>query len=299
MENNFNILCIDDDPNILDILTEQLSSYDLFMTTDPYEGLEILLQNSIDLILLDISMPKLNGFSVCKMIKNEKELEDIPIIFITASTDDKDIQEAFSSGGVDYIKKPINIMELKVRVKNHLNLRNYQLQLQQDVQKEIEKNTKTEQILLHRSEILHAVKLYLSKQADKPLAKNDFQRVIQDSMELLKSEQSKAVIELDENYKWHSSDSTLYCNESIVKLKASEANLLELFILKKNQKISIEQIHFYLWGDSSLTFNATSVRNLITGLRKKLPKKFITTVYGGEYVFHFTFNDSCFESSIS
>lgn len=285
LKNNFNILCVDDDPNILDILTHHLSNYNLFITLDPYDGLDILLQNNIDLILLDISMPKLNGFNVCKMIKNEEKLVNIPIIFITASNDDKDIEEAFSIGGVDYIKKPINSMELKARVKNHLNLRRYQLQLQENIQNEIEKNIETNQILVHRSEILHGVKLYLSKQADKPLLKSDFQRVIQDSIELLKLEQKKPIIHLDKNYKWDSYNSTLYYQDSIVDLKSSETNLLELFILKKNQKIDIEEIHLYLWGDSSFTFNATSVRNLISSLRKKLPKEFISTVYGGKYIF--------------
>jgi DNA-binding response OmpR family regulator len=285
MENNFSILCIDDDPTILDILTQNLSHYNLFATTLPFEGLEILTKNYIDLILLDINMPELNGFNVCQMIKNENNFKDIPIIFITSSISDEDIHQAFSSGGVDYIKKPINMMELKQRVKNHLNLRHYSLQLQKEVQNEYEKNMKTEQILLHKSELLNAVKLYLSKQASKPLVKSDFQRVIQDSIKLLKVEQNEPIIDLVENYRWDKNSSILYHNDMVVKLKTSESNLLELFILKKNQKISLMQIHIYLWGDSSATFNATSVRNIVTSLRKKLPQNLITTVYGGDYIF--------------
>lgn len=285
MTNNFNILCIDDDPTLLDIVTFNLKEYNLFVTTNAYEGIEILLKNNIDLILLDINMPELNGFDFCKIAKNEQELKDIPIIFITASSSDEDIHEAFSLGGVDYIRKPINIMELKQRVKNHLQLRLYHLELQENVKEVVEKNIKVEQVLFHRSELLNAVKLYLLKQADKPLVKNDFQRIIQDSIELLKFEQTEPIINLGENFEWHKKESILYQNNIIVKLNKSETNLLELFILRKNQKISLEQIHIYLWGDSSITFNATSVRNVITNLRKKIPKNLISSVYGGDYIF--------------
>ena len=287
MENNFNILCIDDDPTILDILTQNLSMYNLFATTLPFEGLEILTKNQIDLILLDISMPELGGFSVCEMIKNENNFKDIPIIFITSSVSDQDISQAFSLGGVDYIKKPFNVMELKVRVKNHLGLRQYNLKLQKEVQDEYEKNLKTEEILLHKSELLNAVKLYLLKQSDKPLLKSDFRRILEESIELLKIEQNEPIIELSNGYKWDKNSSMLYCDDKVIKLKSSETNLLELFILKKNQKISLEQIHLYLWGDSSLTLNATSVRNVVTSLRKKLPQNLINSVYGGDYIFQF------------
>ena len=115
--------------------------------------------------------------------------------------------------------------------------------------------------------------------------KSDFQRVIQDSIKLLKVEQNEPIIDLVENYRWDKNSSILYHNDMVVKLKTSESNLLELFILKKNQKISLMQIHIYLWGDSSATFNATSVRNIVTSLRKKLPQNLITTVYGGDYIF--------------
>jgi DNA-binding response OmpR family regulator len=284
MKNNYNILCVDDDPSLLDIVTFNLKEYNLYVTTNAYEGIEILLKNIIDLILLDINMPELNGFAFCKIIKNEDILKDIPIIFITASTSDKDIDESFSLGGVDYIRKPINVIELKQRVKNHLKLRNYNLQLQENIQDAIDKNMKTEQVLLHRSELLNAVKLYLSKQVNKSLVKNDFQRIISESIELLKFEQNEPIINLGNNFEWHKKESILYQNDILINLNKSETNLLELFILKKNQKISLEQIHMYLWGDSSLTFNSTSVRNVVTKLRKKLPKNLITTVYGGDYI---------------
>lgn len=285
MENNFTILCIDDDPTILDILTHNLAIYNLFATTLPFEGLEILTKNQIDLILLDISMPELGGFSICEMIKNENNFKDIPIIFITSSTSDEDISQAFSLGGVDYIKKPINVMELKVRVKNHLGLSQYNLQLQKEVQNEYKKNLKTKEILLHKSELLNAVKLYLLKQTDKPILKSDFKRILKESIEFLKIEHSESMIELHDGYKWDKNNSILYRDDKIIKLKSSEANLLELFIIKKNQKISLEQIHLYLWGESSLTLNPTSVRNVVTSLRKKLPQNLIMSVYGGDYIF--------------
>jgi len=80
-------------------------------------------ENPPDLVLLDIMMPEMDGIAVCKYIKKNPLLADIPIIFLTAKTDQESLVEAFESGGVDYINKPVIASELKVRIKNHLQLK--------------------------------------------------------------------------------------------------------------------------------------------------------------------------------
>ena len=75
-----------------------------------------------DLILLDVMMPEMDGFEVCKIIKENEKTKDIPVIFLTAKTDIKDIIKGFEYGAVDYITKPFHPTEVKVRVKKHLNL---------------------------------------------------------------------------------------------------------------------------------------------------------------------------------
>ena len=84
-----------------------------------------------DLILLDINMPGMNGYEVCRRLKADEETSDIPIIFISALDDTTDKVKAFMMGGVDYITKPFKIEEVIARVETHLTLRNLQKQLEQ------------------------------------------------------------------------------------------------------------------------------------------------------------------------
>ena len=77
-----------------------------------------------DLILLDVSMPEMDGFEVCRVLKNMPELSNIPVLFITARTDTEDVVRGFNVGGVDYITKPFNSTELLARVHTHLELKN-------------------------------------------------------------------------------------------------------------------------------------------------------------------------------
>jgi two-component system cell cycle response regulator len=80
-------------------------------------------QNEVpDLILLDVMMPDINGFEVCKTLVSDSRTSDIPIIFVTAKTDPEDIKEGLDAGAYDYIKKPINKIELLARVKSELKL---------------------------------------------------------------------------------------------------------------------------------------------------------------------------------
>ena len=80
-------------------------------------------QRDFDLILLDIMMPQMDGFEVCKILKNDKKTRGIPVIFLTAKTDTESIVRAFSTGGVDYITKPFNKEELLARVYTQIKIR--------------------------------------------------------------------------------------------------------------------------------------------------------------------------------
>ena len=86
--------------------------------------------SSPDLILLDIRMPGMDGYEVCKQLKSEEKTRGIPIIFISALNELEDKVKAFSLGGVDYITKPFQVEEVLARVKTHLTLRNLQKSLE-------------------------------------------------------------------------------------------------------------------------------------------------------------------------
>ncbi|MFP4460250.1 MAG: sensor histidine kinase [Candidatus Zixiibacteriota bacterium] len=117
------ILIIDDDDVSRMILRELLANhYAISEASNGSTGIEIAKENDIDLILLDINMPDINGFEVCTLLKNSDETENIPIIFLTAKSGTVDKTKAFMLGATDYITKPFESEEMLARIETHLKL---------------------------------------------------------------------------------------------------------------------------------------------------------------------------------
>lgn len=117
------ILLVDDTESNIDILVETLGEeYDLLVALDGESALEMAREEEIDLILLDIMMPQMDGFEVCEALKQSPKTKEIPIIFITAKTDAESIDKVYDIGGADYVTKPFREKELKKRVKTQLEL---------------------------------------------------------------------------------------------------------------------------------------------------------------------------------
>jgi CheY-like chemotaxis protein len=130
IRNKSTILIVDDTSSNIEILLDLLEDYDLVVATNGKEALDILsTDNSIDLILLDIMMPDIDGLEVCRLIKNDLKYPSIPVIFLTAKTDDETIVKAFELDGSDYVTKPFRPVELLTRIKTHLKLYQQQKQL--------------------------------------------------------------------------------------------------------------------------------------------------------------------------
>ncbi|MEA3554719.1 MAG: diguanylate cyclase [Campylobacterota bacterium] len=123
------ILIVDDTITNLDILVELLDMYNIMDVTNGMDALDILNKEKIDLILLDIVMPEMDGFEVCRRIKSNPLTKDIPIIFITSKTDESSIEEAYDIGGIDYVTKPFKPKELLARVKTQLKMQELQEEL--------------------------------------------------------------------------------------------------------------------------------------------------------------------------
>ena len=125
--NHFHILIVDDEKFNIELAAVYLKEeeYKLSFALNAKGAFEQVMKNDISLILLDINMPKTDGFELCKMLKEDSKTKDIPIIFLTAQTDIKYISRAFEVGGVDYISKPFNGVELKARVHTHLQNLSY------------------------------------------------------------------------------------------------------------------------------------------------------------------------------
>ena len=118
------ILIVDDVPVNLKVLkTILIESYDIFVTTDGAKALQLAHDNPPDLILLDIMMPNMDGFEVCKQLKEQPNTLDIPVIFITAMSEVGDEVQGFAAGAVDYITKPFNAAVVLARVITHLKMR--------------------------------------------------------------------------------------------------------------------------------------------------------------------------------
>ncbi len=122
MENKPTILIVDDTKENINILLSLLDDYDLLVALNGKKALKLVDKNKIDLILLDIMMPGMDGYEVCKILKSNSDTKDIPILFITAKTDEDSIEKAYDVGGVDYVTKPFKPKELTSRIKTHLNL---------------------------------------------------------------------------------------------------------------------------------------------------------------------------------
>ncbi len=122
------ILIVDDYPINLNMLFKLLSqmNYSVRVATNGPRALELAKKETPDLILLDIMMPEMDGFEVCRQLKQDKNCQDIPIIFLTALNENESILKGFEVGGVDYIIKPFRHEEALARINTHVTLRRQQ-----------------------------------------------------------------------------------------------------------------------------------------------------------------------------
>ncbi|MEZ0210459.1 MAG: two-component system response regulator, partial [Methylophilus sp.] len=117
------ILIVDDEPLNLKVLKQVLQDdYRLSFAKNGMDALELVKKEKPRLILLDVMMPGMTGFEVCKQLKDDPDTQTIPVIFVTALADEADESQGFKAGGVDYINKPISPSLVRARVKAHLSL---------------------------------------------------------------------------------------------------------------------------------------------------------------------------------
>jgi two-component system, sensor histidine kinase and response regulator len=141
-----NILLVDNIPSNLNFLSDILSQegFGIILATHGKEAVTTARREMPDLILLDVAMPDMDGYSVCQELKSDPSSRDIPIMFLTARNEREDIIRGFEVGAVDYIMKPFSYTELVARVKTQLELRNKTQQLQSV-------NTRLEELVRQRT----------------------------------------------------------------------------------------------------------------------------------------------------
>lgn len=139
------VLIIDDTPEYITMLTALLPEHEVFAAIDGKKGLQLAESVVPDIILLDINMPLMTGYEVCRRLKLMKKIREIPVIFLTAN-DGSDFEEiGFKMGAVDYIAKPFNATILKARVKTHVDL----YQLRSNLERQVESATEEIRKLNH------------------------------------------------------------------------------------------------------------------------------------------------------
>lgn len=141
------ILVVDDNAQNLELIQAYLEDIecDLVPACDGIEALDLVAKVKPDLILLDVMMPKMSGFEVCRRLKNDPDTTDIPVIMVTALNEFRDIERGIDSGTDDFVSKPVNRLELLTRVKTMLKLKHLSDTLQRTVAylTEVEKHAQT------------------------------------------------------------------------------------------------------------------------------------------------------------
>jgi len=126
------VLLVDDNPQNVELLQAFLESLPVKLVTavDGVDALEKVAEHNPDLILLDVMMPRMSGFQVCKRLKSDPKTKDIQILMVTALNELGDIEQANECGTDDFVSKPVNKLELLTRVKSLLRVRHLKSELE-------------------------------------------------------------------------------------------------------------------------------------------------------------------------
>ncbi|WP_240912394.1 diguanylate cyclase [Vibrio fluvialis] len=123
-EPRFTVLVVDDQATNIQLIYQLLKNeYDVLMATTGQQAIVVCREHKPDLILMDVLMPDINGWETCKILKRDPDIATIPVIFVTALTDQDDENACWDAGAVDFLQKPINANTLKHRVRAHLTLK--------------------------------------------------------------------------------------------------------------------------------------------------------------------------------
>ncbi|MBZ4659572.1 MAG: response regulator receiver protein [Desulfacinum sp.] len=142
------ILIVDDMPVSIKVLGEFLSQeYEVAVATSGRQALESADRNPPDLVLMDVVMPEMDGFEVCRRLRQNPKLVGVPVIFLTALADSDDVVRGFEAGGQDYILKPYKKGEVLLRVKTHMELKLAKEKLDQYAQELERKNKELQQAM--------------------------------------------------------------------------------------------------------------------------------------------------------
>jgi len=260
------ILIVDDTKINLEILIELLDdAYDIVVSLSGKRALEIVQNTKIDLILLDILIPDIDGYEVCKVLKADPNTQSIPVIFITANTDEASIQTAYEVGGIDYITKPVKSLELLARVKTQLNM--------QALLQELEESHESMKLLASQD---HMTKLYnrryfsdvSQKIAELSLRNNKHLSIVMLDIDNFKNINDtyghhigdEVIITLADTLKKYSRQSDIVCRfggeEFLILLP--ETDLEGSYVIAEKIRSSVAKIAFSVANEETLSFTISA-----------------------------------------
>ena len=188
MNKRCTILVVDDEPINIQIIKSALKGeYEILTALNGYDAISRIEEQRPDLILLDVMMPDLSGFEVCSVIKSDAALADIPVIFLTAMDSADAETQGLALGGIDYLTKPVNLELLKLRVRNHIALkeRNDLVKEQRDL---LTRRTEELEAALDRVKLLEGIIpicMYCKKIRDDQNSWQQLERYISDHSEAI------------------------------------------------------------------------------------------------------------------
>lgn len=170
MEKKPKILVVDDEEMIRDMINDILAplGYEIIQACNGLEALEMVDAKSPDIVLLDVTMPKMNGFEVLKRIKESEDTRKIPVVMITALNELQIRIKAIELGVDDFLSKPMDIIELRARVKSLLKVKAYNdhmVSYQKELESEVAKRTKEVQLALEKAKAASYETIYILSRA--------------------------------------------------------------------------------------------------------------------------------------
>ena len=245
MADKESILIVDDYEVNIDMLEAILESleYNVYSAMSAAEATEILSDKRPHMVLLDIMMPDVNGFEFCEMLKENPHTRDIPVIFVSAAESDEEREKAFESGGVDFIRKPFDITEIKTRVSTHLNIYNLRRELE-------ENNRKLNRVISEQSRRIMDEKKRIIKNIA-TLSKGKQDEAIDDYKVAKNSRMLAQALNFTDKYENKISESFVEAVEIGSLIRHIDIELFEVFFTKDDTDESVKTVRDIVYGFNS------------------------------------------------